>query len=168
MTTWGGDSWDWVGHPLVREHDSTPQSGVEALRLSKRSLSKRRRRRRRRRRRTATHTRDAKSQGKTERQLVHSQFGLRQVWFLSTVSSRGTSTSTRRYEVSGFDPGTPANLDVRFTDDPSLSCCLPNMPRQLSESGGSFSASEPVVFSESYDVNGMRSQVAQSSVAVQF
>ena len=71
-----------------------------------------------------------------------------------------TSTSTRRYEVSGLDPGTPVSLDVRYTDDPSMPCCLPNMPRQLSKSGGSFSASEPVVFSELHDVSDMRSQVA--------
>ena len=35
----GRDSWDWVGPLLGREHASTPQSGVEAPRLSKRSLS---------------------------------------------------------------------------------------------------------------------------------
>ena len=33
------ESWDWVGTPAwEREHDSTPQSGVEAPRLLKRSL----------------------------------------------------------------------------------------------------------------------------------
>ena len=50
----------------------------------------------------------------------------------STVSSRVTSTSTRRYATSGLDPGTPISLDVRFAEDPSLPSCLPNMPRQLS------------------------------------
>ena len=34
----GRDSWDWVGPPAWREHASTPQSGVEAPRLLKRSL----------------------------------------------------------------------------------------------------------------------------------
>ena len=78
----------------------------------------------------------------------------------SAVSSRLTSTSTRRYEVSGWDHGNPVSPDVRFTDEPSRPSCLPNMPGQIWESGGSFSASEPVVFSESHDVNDMRSQVA--------
>ena len=32
------DSWDWVGRLLGGEHASTPQSGVEAPRLLKRSL----------------------------------------------------------------------------------------------------------------------------------
>ena len=31
----GRDSWDSVGHPLGRKHDSTAQSGVEAPRLLK-------------------------------------------------------------------------------------------------------------------------------------
>ena len=34
----GRDSWDWVGPPAWGEHASTPQSGVEAPRLLKRSL----------------------------------------------------------------------------------------------------------------------------------
>ena len=38
----------------------------------------------------------------------------------STVSSRVTSTSTRQYESSGLDPDHPDSLDVRFTEDPSL------------------------------------------------
>ena len=71
-----------------------------------------------------------------------------------------TSTSTRRYEVSGLDSGTPVSLDVRLTDDPSMPSCLPNMARQLSEAGGSLAASELVVFSESHDVNDIRSPVA--------
>ena len=50
----------------------------------------------------------------------------------STVYSRVTSTSTRRYAASGLDPGIPVSLDVRFAEDPSLPSCLPNMPRQLS------------------------------------
>ena len=78
----------------------------------------------------------------------------------STVASRVTSTSTRGYAVSGLDPGTPVSLDARFTEDPSLPSCLPNMLRQLVKSGGSFSTSEPVVFSELHDVNDMRSIVA--------
>ena len=73
---------------------------------------------------------------KTEHQRVHRQFGLRQVWFF-------------------LDPGTPVSLDVRFTDDPSLPSCLPNMPRQLSKSGGSL-----LVANQLHDVNDMRSQVA--------
>ena len=36
----GRDSWDWVGPPAWREHASTPQSGVGAPRLLKRSLSR--------------------------------------------------------------------------------------------------------------------------------
>ena len=36
----GRDSWDWVGRLLGREHASTPQSGVEAPRLLKRSLTR--------------------------------------------------------------------------------------------------------------------------------
>ena len=52
-------------------------------------------------------------QEKTEHQRVHRQFGLRQVCFFLLFSSRVTSTSTRRYEVSGLDPGTPVSLDVR-------------------------------------------------------
>ena len=39
LTTWSGDSWDWFGRLLGGEHDSTPQSGVEAPGLLKRSLS---------------------------------------------------------------------------------------------------------------------------------
>ena len=64
-----------------------------------------------------------------------------------------TSTS-RLYEVSGsgLDLGPPDSLDVRFTDDPSLPSCLPNMLRPFSES--------VVVFSESHDVNDMQLQVA--------
>ena len=34
----GRDSWDWVGPPPWGEHDSTPQSGVEAPRQLRRSL----------------------------------------------------------------------------------------------------------------------------------
>ena len=36
----GRDSWDWVGPPAWGEHASTPQTGVEAPRLLKRSLSR--------------------------------------------------------------------------------------------------------------------------------
>ena len=39
-TTWGGIAGIGLGHPLGREHDSTPRSGVEAPRLIKRSLSR--------------------------------------------------------------------------------------------------------------------------------
>ena len=63
----------------------------------------------------------------------------------------------------------PDNLDVRFTDDASLPSCLPNMPKQFSESVGSVCASEHVVISESHDVKDMQLQVAQdgqSSFAV--
>ena len=79
-------------------------------------------------------------QQKTAHQGFHRQFGLRQVWFFLLFSSRLTSTSTRRYEVSGLDPGTPVSLDVRFAEDPSLPSGLPYMPRQLPKCGGSFSA----------------------------
>ena len=71
-----------------------------------------------------------------------------------------TSTSTRWYEASVLDLGPPDSPNVRFTDDLSLPYCLPDMPRPFWESGGSFPASEPVVFSESHDVNDMQSQVA--------
>ena len=64
-----------------------------------------------------------------------------------------------RYEVSVLDPGTPVSLDVRSTVHPSLHSCMPNMRRQFSESGGSFSAGERVAFSESHDVHDMRPQV---------
>ena len=40
LTTKGRDSWDWVGRLLGKEHASTSQSGVEAPRLLKRSLSR--------------------------------------------------------------------------------------------------------------------------------
>ena len=40
LTTKGGRAGIGLGHLLGREHDPTPQSGVEAPRLSKRSLSR--------------------------------------------------------------------------------------------------------------------------------
>ena len=70
-----------------------------------------------------------------------------------------TSTSTRRCEVSVLDPGTPVSLCVRSTIGSSLHSCMPNMPRQFSEYGGSFSASEIAAFSEWHDVHDMRPQV---------
>ena len=39
MTTWGGIAGIGSGRLHGRDHDSTPQSGVEAPRLLKRSLS---------------------------------------------------------------------------------------------------------------------------------
>ena len=40
LTTWGGTAGIGLGHLLGREHDSIPQGGVEAPRLSERSLTR--------------------------------------------------------------------------------------------------------------------------------
>ena len=84
----------------------------------------------------------------TTDKLVRSKTGF------STFSFRATRFSTRLSEYSGLaeaqfarHPCLRDSLVDRVTDHSSMPSCLPSVPRHFSESGGSFCASDPTVFS---------------------